>query len=176
MLCKFPQKREAFWRKPGKAGNRRRIESGKISIFSSGFPQMRQKSTKCSKRKRRISCDNTKGNRKSGKSGEGKIEKEVDGGKILWYDTKRLEARASLRRRAGEPSYATVAQSVEQLIRNYQTGPQKIEYATVAQSVEQLIRNQQVVCSSHISSSRKRRKSFDFRRFCNFSGKQLTHI
>ena len=52
--------------------------------------------------------------------------------------------------------YATVAQPVEQLIRNYQTGLWKIEYATVAQPVEQLIRNQQVVCSSHISSSKKR--------------------
>ena len=65
-------------------------------------------------------------------------------------------------------SYASVAQSVEQLIRNYQAGPQKIEYATVAQSVEQLIRNQQVVCSSHISSSRKRRKSNGFCLFHNF--------
>ena len=52
--------------------------------------------------------------------------------------------------------YAVVAQSVEQLIRNYQTGLQKIEYATVAQSVEQLIRNQQVVCSSHITSSKRK--------------------
>ncbi len=66
---------------------------------------------------------------------------------------------------------AGAAQSVKQLIRNYQAGSQKIEYATVAQSVEQLIRNQQVVCSSHISSSRKRRKSNDFRRFCNFPEK-----
>ena len=31
----------------------------------------------------------------------------------------------------------------------------KIEYAGVAQSVVQLIRNQQVVCSSHITSSKK---------------------
>lgn len=30
-------------------------------------------------------------------------------------------------------------------------------YATVAQLVEQLIRNQQVVCSSHISSSKAKR-------------------
>ena len=30
--------------------------------------------------------------------------------------------------------------------------------AGIAQSVEQLIRNQQVVCSSHIASSRRRRK------------------
>ena len=29
------------------------------------------------------------------------------------------------------------------------------KYASVAQSVEQLIRNQQVVCSSHIASSKK---------------------
>ena len=33
----------------------------------------------------------------------------------------------------------------------------KSEYASIAQSVEQLIRNQQVVCSSHITSSSKRR-------------------
>ena len=72
--------------------------------------------------------------------------------------------------------YAVVAQSVEQLIRNYQTGLQKIEYATVAQSVEQLIRNQQVVCSSHISSSRKRWKSLGFHRFLNFFDKYLTRI
>ena len=44
----------------------------------------------------------------------------------------------------------------------------KSEYANVAQSVEQLIRNQQVVCSSHIISSRKQRKSNDFRCFHNF--------
>ena len=31
----------------------------------------------------------------------------------------------------------------------------KSKYANVAQSVEQLIRNQQVVCSSHIISSKK---------------------
>ena len=30
------------------------------------------------------------------------------------------------------------------------------KYAGIAQSVEQLIRNQQVVCSSHITSSSKR--------------------
>ena len=30
------------------------------------------------------------------------------------------------------------------------------KYAGIAQSVEQLIRNQQVVCSSHISSSKKK--------------------
>ena len=40
--------------------------------------------------------------------------------------------------------------------------------ASIAQSVEQLIRNQQVVCSSHIISSRKQRKSNDFRCFHNF--------
>ena len=51
-------------------------------------------------------------------------------------------------------SYASVAQSVKQLIRNYQAGLSKTKYATVAQPVEQLIRNQQVVCSSHISSSK----------------------
>ena len=75
------------------------------------------------------------------------------------------------RKTSGVKIFASVAQSVEQLIRNYQTGPQKIEYATVAQSVEQLIRNQQVVCSSHISSSRKQRKSNGFRCFYNFSEK-----
>ena len=60
--------------------------------------------------------------------------------------------------------YAVVAQSVEQLIRNYQTGLQKIEYATVAQSVEQLIRNQQVAGSSHVSSSIKPHQSGYFKR------------
>ena len=64
--------------------------------------------------------------------------------------------------------YANVAQSVEQLIRKNQVCDPKSEYANVAQSVEQLIRNQQVVCSSHIISSIKRRKSNDFRRFHNF--------
>ena len=34
--------------------------------------------------------------------------------------------------------------------------------AGIAQSVEQLIRNQQVVCSSHITSSKTAPKSFDF--------------
>lgn len=34
--------------------------------------------------------------------------------------------------------------------------------AGIAQSVEQLIRNQQVVCSSHIASSKKHPKIFDF--------------
>ena len=57
---------------------------------------------------------------------------------------------------------------VEQLIRKNQVYDPKSEYANVAQSVEQLIRNQQVVCSSHIISSRKQRKSFDFRCFHNF--------
>ena len=51
--------------------------------------------------------------------------------------------------------YASVAQSVEQLIRKNQVCDPKSEYANVAQSVEQLIRNQQVVCSSHIISSKK---------------------
>ena len=64
--------------------------------------------------------------------------------------------------------YANVAQSVEQLIRKNQVCDPKSEYANVAQSVEQLIRNQQVVCSSHIISSMKQRKSFDFRCFRNF--------
>ena len=36
--------------------------------------------------------------------------------------------------------------------------PIPIGNASVAQSVEQLIRNQQVVCSSHITSSKKARK------------------
>ena len=75
----------------------------------------------------------------------------------------------------GKP-YASVAQSAERLIRNYQTGVRKTKYATVAQPVEQLIRNQQVVCSSHISSSRKRLKSFDFRLFLNFWQQQLTRF
>ena len=39
---------------------------------------------------------------------------------------------------------ASVAQSVEQLIRKNQVCDSKSEYANVAQSVEQLIRNQQV--------------------------------
>ena len=69
------------------------------------------------------------------------------------------------RKTSGVKIFASVAQSVEQLIRNYQTGPQKIEYATVAQSVEQLIRNQQVVCSSHISSSKNRQVSEEACRF-----------
>ena len=59
-----------------------------------------------------------------------------------------------------------------------------VAYAGIAQSVEQLIRNQQVACSSHVSSSRNRRKSDDFRRFCHFLreygvgqnvGQTLTH-
>ena len=33
---------------------------------------------------------------------------------------------------------------------------ERIAFAGIAQSVEQLIRNQQVVCSSHITSSKKR--------------------
>ena len=53
-------------------------------------------------------------------------------------------------------------------LRKNQVCDPKSEYANVAQSVEQLIRNQQVVCSSHIISSRKRRKSNDFRCFHNF--------
>ena len=70
------------------------------------------------------------------------------------------------RKTSGVKIFASVAQSVEQLIRNYQTGPQKIEYATVAQSVEQLIRNQQVVCSSHITSSTKSLEPCGSRDFC----------
>ena len=42
---------------------------------------------------------------------------------------------------------------------------QRNQYATVAQLVEQLIRNQQVVCSSHISSSKKGREIIDFPAF-----------
>ena len=38
-----------------------------------------------------------------------------------------------------------------------------IEYASVAQSVEQLIRNQQVRCSSHPTSSTKRPENSRFR-------------
>ena len=57
---------------------------------------------------------------------------------------------------------------VEQLIRKNQVCDPKSEYANVAQSVEQLIRNQQVVCSSHIISSRKQWKSNDFHCFRNF--------
>ena len=53
-------------------------------------------------------------------------------------------------------------------LRKNQVCDPKSEYANVAQSVEQLIRNQQVVCSSHIISSRKQRKSNDFRCFHNF--------
>ena len=53
-------------------------------------------------------------------------------------------------------------------LRKNQVCDSKSEYANVAQSVEQLIRNQQVVCSSHIISSRKQRKSNDFRCFHNF--------
>ena len=53
-------------------------------------------------------------------------------------------------------------------LRKNQVCDSKSEYANVAQSVEQLIRNQQVVCSSHIISSRKQRKSNDFRCFYNF--------
>ena len=34
--------------------------------------------------------------------------------------------------------------------------PPKSQYAGIAQSVEQLIRNQQVACSSHVSSSKKK--------------------
>ena len=56
----------------------------------------------------------------------------------------------------------------EQLIRKNQVCDSKSEYANVAQSVEQLIRNQQVVCSSHIISSRKQWKSNDFHCFRNF--------
>ena len=66
----------------------------------------------------------------------------------------------------GAPCVRT-AQLGVRLIRECRTGFPKTKYATVAQSVEQLIRNQQVVCSSHISSSRKRRKLKDFRRFLN---------
>ena len=73
----------------------------------------------------------------------------------MWYDSSRLKKVFQRRDAMIGKSYASVAQSVEQLIRNYQAGPQKIEYATVAQSVEQLIRNQQVVCSSHITSSKQ---------------------
>ena len=39
------------------------------------------------------------------------------------------------------------------------------KYASVAQSVEQLIRNQQVVCSSHIASSKKACNLKDYRLF-----------
>ena len=53
-------------------------------------------------------------------------------------------------------------------LRKNQVCDPKGEYANVAQSVEQLIRNQQVVCSSHIISSRKQRKSNDFHCFHNF--------
>lgn len=65
-IMSIPAAERGFWRKPGKAGKARRKEAEKISIFSSRFHSKRQKSTKCSKKKRRISCDNTKGNRKSG--------------------------------------------------------------------------------------------------------------
>ena len=37
-----------------------------------------------------------------------------------------------------------------------------MQYAGVAQSVVQLIRNQQVVCSSHITSSKKAEPSLGF--------------
>ena len=40
------------------------------------------------------------------------------------------------------------------------------KYASVAQSVEQLIRNQQVVCSSHITSSRNALWSLAAGHFC----------
>jgi hypothetical protein len=39
-------------------------------------------------------------------------------------------------------------------LRKNQVCDSKSEYANVAQSVEQLIRNQQVVCSSHTTSSK----------------------
>ena len=42
--------------------------------------------------------------------------------------------------------------------------PPKSKYANVAQSVEQLIRNQQVVCSSHITSSNSLQVSHHLRR------------
>ena len=44
---------------------------------------------------------------------------------------------------------------VVDIFRKNQVCDSKSEYANVAQSVEQLIRNQQVVCSSHIISSKK---------------------
>ena len=43
------------------------------------------------------------------------------------------------------------------------------KYASVAQSVEQLIRNQQVVCSSHITSSRNALWTLTAGRFCSLT-------
>ena len=53
-------------------------------------------------------------------------------------------------------------------LRKNQVCDSKSEYANVAQSVEQLIRNQQVMCSSHTTSSKKALKSQRFRGFCFF--------
>ena len=50
-------------------------------------------------------------------------------------------------------------------LRKNQVCDPKSEYANVAQSVEQLIRNQQVVCSSHIASSKKACNLQDYRLF-----------
>ena len=66
--------------------------------------------------------------------------------KIILTKTRRCGKITSVRdTEAGQP--------VRQVIWPCRTGWQNSLYATVAQSVEQLIRNQQVVCSSHISSS-----------------------
>ncbi len=50
------------------------------------------------------------------------------------------------------------------------------KYAGVAQSVVQLIRNQQVACSSHVTSTKKRRAYEEARRFLLVTASLFTRI
>ena len=84
-----------------------------------------------------------------------KSQIEVDGRRFLWYDNKRCETAS--RRRNVEAG-----------------GPRSYSFASVAQSVEQLIRNQQVRCSSHPTSSiRKGRRFLSTALNCSIHGNKL---